>query len=35
MAKQFDAVRLVAAGQPKFGKREAYVAIPGLLDKVR
>lgn len=35
MAKQFDTIRCVASGMPKFSKQDAFVAITGILDKVR
>jgi hypothetical protein len=34
MAKQFEVVRVLALTAPGFSKRDAYVAISGLVDKV-
>lgn len=35
MAKQFEVLRVVAAGLPSFSKRDAFVCINGCIDKVR
>jgi hypothetical protein len=33
MAKQFEVIRVLASTAPGFSKRDAYVAICGLVDK--
>lgn len=34
MAKQFEVLRSVAEGSPAFSRRDAFVCLGGLVDKV-